>query len=145
MRSTVLLLAGVVMIGAIGAVNARDLDMAPPEGWATTVDRTALMTFRGQVAQGLFEQLPESAIVKATCGPTGVVKMAGGILCTHWSPKDPRNTKLPAAYECEIRRNLDTGEMRQQSKVEECGEDESFIQEQRKEAKKRGYWIIREK
>lgn len=148
MRSTLVLLTAVAMTGAVSTVYARDLYMAPPEGWVTTVERTAVMTLRGQVAQGLFEQLPESTIVRnpnATCAPTGVVKMAGGIVCTHWPPdKDPRNAKLPAAYECEIRMNLDTGEMRPQSNEEECGEDESFIQKQRKEAKKRGYWITRD-
>jgi len=41
--------------------------------------------------------------------------------------------------------NLDTGEMQPQSKAEECGEDESVIQEQRKEAKTKGYWITRDK
>jgi hypothetical protein len=122
--------------------------MAPPEGWVVTLDRTALMTFRGQVAQGLFDKMPESTIVKdpnATCARTGIVKRAGGMLCTHWPPtKDLRNTKVPAAYECEVRMNLDTGEMEPQSKVEECGEDSSFIEEQRKEAKKKGYWINRD-
>lgn len=149
MYSTKVLLAATAIISTSCAaqVQARDLYAAPPEGWVTTVDRTALMTFRGQVAQGLFEQLPNGAIVKdpnATCAPTGIVKMAGGMVCTHWPPaKDPRNKGVPAAYECEIRINLDTGEMQPQNQVEMCGEDESFIQEQRKDAKKQGYWIER--
>jgi len=97
MRSTLFLLAGMAMIATGSAVYARDLYMAPPEGWVTTVDRTTLMTFRSQVAQGMFEKLPETTIVKdpnATCAPTGIVKQAGGMQCTHWPPKDPRNAKL---------------------------------------------------
>ncbi len=68
--------------------------------------------------------------------------MMGGVLCTHWPAKDPRNAKIPAFYECEINIDLDTGEMVSQGELGMCGEDESTIQEQRKDAKKKGYWWI---
>lgn len=148
MRSIGVLLLSTMIIGAVQAqdsVQSRDLYMAPPKGWITTRDRVAWMTFRGQVAQGLFEKMPENSTVKdpnATCAPTGIVKMMGGVLCTHWPAKDPRNAKIPAFYECEINIDLDTGEMVSQGELGMCGEDESTIQEQRKDAKKKGYWWI---
>jgi hypothetical protein len=120
--------------------TAQNLDLyrAPPEGSVSTRYNTAFVTFEGQVAQGLFNKMPLDSIIKdpsATCSPTGIVKMAGGMLCTHY----PAEKSVPAVYECEMRVDLQAGKLLPPS--DECGEDGEFIQEQQEEAAKNQYWI----
>ena len=113
----------------------RDLYMAPPQGWVTTRDNTAFFTLEGQVAQGFFDKMPSSSIIKdpfATCSPTGIVKLSDGMLCTHF----PARKSTAAHYECEMLIDLQTGKLLAPSN--ECGEDDEFIQEERKKRQRIG-------
>jgi hypothetical protein len=118
--------------------QSRDLYLAPPQGRVSTCNSTAFVTFEGQVAQGLFNKMPLDSIIKdpsATCSPTGIVKMAGDMLCTHY----PAKKSVPAVYECEMSVDLQTGKLLPPS--DECGEDGEFIQEEQEKAAKNQYWI----
>jgi hypothetical protein len=124
---------------AMSMAQSRDLYMAPPQGWISTRDNTAFVTFQGQVAQGFFNKMPSSSIIKdpsATCTPTGIVKMSGGMVCTHIPAADKDKT---AFYECEMRLDLQAGKLLPPG--DECGEDGEFLQEERKKAAKNKYWI----
>jgi hypothetical protein len=133
-RSTIILFVFLCLSVQAGA---RDLWYAPIKGY---VNGTSL-TIEGQVAEGFFNKMPESSIIKdpnATCAPTAITKLAGGVACVRF-PAAKKGGK--DAYECQIVLDLNTGTALTEGAFEECGEDDSFIREQMKEARKHGYWI----
>ena len=137
MRSIKFLLIATAVIGTIGIVQARHLDMAPLKGEADTFGKGGYLTVQGLVAQGLFEKMPKSTIVdpKDTCAPLAVTKRKGGIECV---------LELKQ-YECKIAIDLTTGLLIDRDEVDggACGQDQSDIDRARKDAKKRGYWSDR--
>jgi hypothetical protein len=135
MRSTKILLIAAVIVGTMSIVQARHLNMAPLKGMADTFGKRGDITFQGQVAQGLFEKMPENTIVapNSTCFPTAITKRKAGIECMHGAKE---------FYECTITINLATGLLidRDEATGGACGQDQSDIDRAQKEAKKRGYW-----
>jgi hypothetical protein len=131
----------VLLIGISPAGQARDLFMAPLGGWVNTrsYDNFAVMTIHGIAAQGMFEKMPESSALppSAACIKDGVTKAGKGIVCS------ATPNSLKPHYECEIYFSLESKALTDffvENGDIDCGEDDSFLMEQRKRAKKQGYW-----
>jgi hypothetical protein len=138
MHSIKILLIATAAIATMSIVQARQLLMAPLKGRADTFGKWASITVQGQVAQGLFEKMPESSIVienpDNTCILGAVTKIKGGIECVQTEKK---------YYECKMAVNLATGLLIDRNEANadgSCGLDQSELDKIQKDAKKKGYW-----
>jgi hypothetical protein len=135
----------VTLLVAISPVTqARDLYLAPADGWVNTRGNAALITFEGLVAQGMFEKMPDSAIVpdpEKTCSPLGITKSVGGVQCVK-TPGRSLSGKPSSgdAYVCEMAINLTEGSLMDRSHNEGCGEDRVFLKKEQERSRRQGYW-----
>ena len=130
-----LLLALAAVIGLTNAAQARDLFMAPIDGWLNTRDgKWAAFMIRGQAAQGLYEKMPESSARKPgeSCFLNGTAKIQGGLLCD--------TNEKRTEFECRLNIDYNTGLLADQIDASWCPEDESVYDEMKERAKNQGYW-----
>jgi len=115
----------------------KQLQYAPLQGYASTGDGIARITIRGQVAEGIFNQL--NPIIshtqdKNSCALGGESKFSDDIQCTR-SGKD---------YACYLIYDLKSGKIRKNNKNDLFCDDSDADEVKRlqNEAKKQGYWRI---